>query len=101
MWTNCKSCGNPRCKPTRFGWLCFKCYAKKKYAADKSNKFEQIERRHVKFKIEERVVDGQLVKVKICPSAAAEGSNSGLYTRPFFNYHAKPPHSSKGKYRRS
>ena len=97
----CELCGGAKSRQSRFGNLCYTCYQKRKYAADPTNRIEQIQRRDVRFRIEERVVDGRLVKVKICPPGSAEGCRSGLRTVDYRSMaHAKQTTSSKGKYRR-
>ena len=95
----CENCGFQYSSQTKFGRICRRCFAKKSLAADRDNRFEQIERRKIKFKIDERIIDGQVVKVKICPPAYAEGCFAGLKTRPVME-HAKT-HKNSGKYRRA
>lgn len=96
----CRECGYYKSKMGRFGNLCYRCFLFHQ-ANSQPNKIEQIERRKgMRFPIREEIIEGRLVKIKICPPASAEGCRSGLKTLPFME-HAKTPKSAKGKYRRS
>lgn len=99
MYKPCQNCGFKYSRKTEYGNLCGSCFSRKLLNSEKHTKFQRIQRRKMRFQIEERIIDGQLVKVKIWPPAMAEGCYAGLKTQPYLE-HAKRVNSAKGKYRR-